>query len=300
MNNFKLIALVANLCILQCNAAASSSDQQSLNQALYTAIEQEDISSATQSLDAGADPNATNGYFREPFLHCAISSNNSDMVALLLARGANPNAKNYHNWTPLCLIANPLLRTRTHTRKAPIITAMLLKAGAHIDPDNKNLYCIARNTSNQNKDLFPIIAQLMTAGEYNTRKEPCEITPSETTHSHARKEFIKAYPGNTLQEKIVLSIVLRMCSDDEAIHSEAKEQARALLTHPNHAHKISRFLPLSEKSHPPFEIPSLSSDPGFLFLRPVGIPPRPYDKSLCPPEFLLDEPSFFDPMYPTR
>jgi len=52
-------------------------------------------------LDAGADINATNNYYRNSPLHLAASFNNTDCVQSLLDRGADLTKKNSSDETPL-------------------------------------------------------------------------------------------------------------------------------------------------------------------------------------------------------
>ena len=53
-------------------------------------------------LDAGADPNlAYTGFIKAAPLHSALSGKHSDIVQLLLERGASPLAPSGEGWTPL-------------------------------------------------------------------------------------------------------------------------------------------------------------------------------------------------------
>lgn len=91
-------------------------------------------------LDQGADPDYVYNPFGEPFgasaLMLAAKSQNPDLVALLLARGASPNRTNRYKETPLmyataraCFVESNLPRDRQQQLR---IVELLLSAGADI------------------------------------------------------------------------------------------------------------------------------------------------------------------------
>jgi ankyrin repeat protein len=91
---------------------------ESKNNALYEAIECDDVEAVRSLLDGGADPNAP-GKFGRTMLG---STANEAVVALLLAHGADTNLPDALGWTPLDVL------TRSETSEQVI--EMLMKAGA--------------------------------------------------------------------------------------------------------------------------------------------------------------------------
>ncbi|MEZ0262877.1 MAG: ankyrin repeat domain-containing protein [Alphaproteobacteria bacterium] len=85
---------------------------------LHHAAQKGGLAAAQMLLNAGADPNATVGVTRQTPLHYAT---NADMLALLATEGANVNAGDHFNWTPLHMAAD---------RGLPDAVDALLLAGA--------------------------------------------------------------------------------------------------------------------------------------------------------------------------
>jgi len=119
------------------------------NNPFIDAVAKGDIEAVTKHLAAGADVNGADATFGTP-LHIAIESRYTNrreiVVELLLANGADVNAKNSRRWTP----AESLKRTEgamvligaTPEQKADNIeiAKLLIQHGAQTDADFKHLF----------------------------------------------------------------------------------------------------------------------------------------------------------------
>ncbi|MDR1590655.1 MAG: ankyrin repeat domain-containing protein [Puniceicoccales bacterium] len=100
-----------------------SLEERSLNEELFQALKESepDLGKIEQLLAQGANPDARNQYNDTPLFH----AKNAEITALLLNAGANADARNDCNNTPLF-----------HAENAAI-TALLLNAGADVDARNQ-------------------------------------------------------------------------------------------------------------------------------------------------------------------
>ena len=90
----------------------------------YRAIEAHDVDALRDELDRFPDLVAARGTNGNDLLGMAAATCDERLVALLLERGADPNAANAHGWTPLHQAGSSGL---------PLMARMLLDAGARTD-----------------------------------------------------------------------------------------------------------------------------------------------------------------------
>lgn len=111
------------LCIVGAAAAAPYDD-------LAAAVKAGDQAKVTALLDAGLSPMVAGTPEQSPVLVVAVVLKNQDLARLLLARGADPNARHatYYNATPLMLAVN--------NRDAGMVK-LLLEAGANVNLTDK-------------------------------------------------------------------------------------------------------------------------------------------------------------------
>ena len=95
---------------------------------LLAAIEKGDLAAATALLDKGADVNATNNYWLTP-LFVAADRANTEMVKLLLARGADPNRTEELMWgrTALTVAAVGTSGVKNDAARAEIVKLLVDK-----------------------------------------------------------------------------------------------------------------------------------------------------------------------------
>ena len=141
-----LIPIVIGLLVLGCDHPPEA---QGVEESLIGAVYEGDIEAVKKHLAAGADVNAADVTFGNP-LHIAIESRYTNrreiVVELLLAKGADVNAKNSRGWTP----AESLERTAgammlvgaTNEELAANneIAGLLLQHGAQTDADFKQFF----------------------------------------------------------------------------------------------------------------------------------------------------------------
>jgi cytohesin len=85
-----------------------------------------------QYLDEGGDPNRRTDH-QQTLLHIAADNSDLDVVKLLIARGADINAKGYHGYTPLHLAVDADCDTSAHDDRRISdlpVTKLLIEAGA--------------------------------------------------------------------------------------------------------------------------------------------------------------------------
>jgi Ankyrin repeats (many copies) len=80
---------------------AKTADGALLPRAVAKAVEQNDLATIRQALDAGLDINAHDYAIGMTLLHHAAAKKNLELVTLLIARGADVNAKDKDHSTPL-------------------------------------------------------------------------------------------------------------------------------------------------------------------------------------------------------
>ncbi|MDD5403798.1 MAG: ankyrin repeat domain-containing protein [Sulfuricella sp.] len=72
---------------------------------LYAAASNGDLQGVRQALEKGADINALDPKFAETALHVAVEKSHTEVVELLLAKGANPDIVSNQHFTPLIIAA---------------------------------------------------------------------------------------------------------------------------------------------------------------------------------------------------
>ena len=109
-------------------------------------------------LDHGADPNARNWADVTP-LHQAVRARNLSVVEVLLSRGADPNARDNRWSTPLRRAVSPTGASMTAgtTDLMVPLTRMLLAAGA--DPDAKDKRGTPVHASARRPDVKAVLAE---------------------------------------------------------------------------------------------------------------------------------------------
>lgn len=76
--------------------------------AIHLAVLSDELEFAEILLRVGASVDVADGKTGRMPLHCAVESNNNEMVKLLLAYGANPHAITYSGHTPAHIAKNHL------------------------------------------------------------------------------------------------------------------------------------------------------------------------------------------------
>jgi ankyrin repeat protein len=94
---------------------------------LFDAVRRRDHGLVRRLVDEGADVSERNPGYRRTALHYAAMEADGDMVAILLAAGADVDARDEHDMTPL--LSTPSNRTRARAA----VAAALLAAGAKPD-----------------------------------------------------------------------------------------------------------------------------------------------------------------------
>lgn len=123
---------------------------------IFNAIEKGDVDTVSRVLDqVGYDATALDedGY---TILHCALLGGNSQIVELVLQRGANDpailNAKDFHGRTPLVLAAS--------AKNLPVMQ-ILLNAGAHVDDADVNEFLDRPGSSRGICDPDAVVAEIL-------------------------------------------------------------------------------------------------------------------------------------------
>ncbi|GFG35178.1 hypothetical protein Cfor_12754 [Coptotermes formosanus] len=114
---------VSHLRIHRLESFITSARKRAAARRLRRAVSTNDVERVAALLADGADPNCVDGQQRS-VLHLAACRGYCDIVRLLLERGANPNIKDPLGNTPLHLAAC--------TNNIAVVT-LLLKAGTHVD-----------------------------------------------------------------------------------------------------------------------------------------------------------------------
>lgn len=171
-------------------------------------------------------------------LMIAIHKGCPETVKLLIDNGADIKIRT-PTYEPITFYTTMIPRKNTLA-----ILELLLQAGADINVEGwPPLLCPVACTKRKNREIFPIVARLITAGAIKTTGSA--LTPlHEIAHNEARRKFVEAIPGRNLQERIMLALVLHMCSADTALRASAEEQAQKILSLPLYAWQLSKFLPL--------------------------------------------------------
>jgi ankyrin repeat protein len=121
---------------------------------LFSYVEDNYLKGVIRVLDEGTDINSKKeDKYKETPLHIALSYNYSELVNLLLERGADPNAINGENKTPLQMIC--LLMFDIETKKEIIET--LLRYGADIEIQDEEGNKLLHNLI---EEAFPILYHL--------------------------------------------------------------------------------------------------------------------------------------------
>ena len=75
------------------------------SEALFTAIENDDVEMVRLLVEAGADVNAAEGFGGNTPLHEAVEKGDAEIVKILVAAGADVEAEGFMSRTPLSLAA---------------------------------------------------------------------------------------------------------------------------------------------------------------------------------------------------
>ena len=140
------------------NEEISRETQDSLDDRLINAARHGDIKFAKHMLDSGANANAIDvnviDVYEQSPLHWAVMTyRNVEMTKLLLRHGANPNARDSEDETPLHFV----VRVRDAAKNPVAVIKLLLKSGADID---------AISTSGQTPLYWAIVARNTDAAEF--------------------------------------------------------------------------------------------------------------------------------------
>lgn len=131
--------------------------------------------------------------------------------------------------------ADANITTRHHIESHPIPVTHMLEQLAVADLPNKSVYpLIAALFKGGIQKNMPIIETVLKDID---RIEPIYRKRNQTQRADmliARAAFLKQYPGDTLQERILLNLLVRLQSNDETIATTAQSEISFLESkHPN-------------------------------------------------------------------
>lgn len=146
----------------------SKSEGKSKEQALIDAAYRNDLDSVKELLlETKISVNIYNGYGIRP-IHLAAANKNCDMIALLVAKGADVNVIDNDNKTPLHYVFKPhnILRLKTCSLKAVEVVEKLFKAGANPNAQENGYHFTPFYTAlqTQTPDLLEILYLFVKAG----------------------------------------------------------------------------------------------------------------------------------------
>jgi ankyrin repeat protein len=212
-----------------------------INEELYQAAKNGNYQEVERLLqDPGANPNKI--YAIDTPLEIATQKAHPDVVQLLLKHGADPQ-----QISPESIEYMTMDPTNSLTN---IKKTLQLLIDAKLDINSKDLLfgstpltSIGSNITISNKVAFPIIKMLLDAGarknivndigetaveRAQSVSESHETAPKDAAKLKSRALFIETYPGNTLEDIIILNMALRYYSDDKEISDQAKEEIEQL------------------------------------------------------------------------
>ena len=155
------------------------------NAALFSSIGSNDPEGMAAALDAGADPNARQGY-NHTALSRAVANDSEQAVEVLLNRGADPNSRSESGETPL-----------HHSHQAsPEVFDKLIAAGA--DPNARDLSGNAPlHTAASDKRFLRSVQRLLESGaDPNVRTNVHGTTPLHWANSAAATERLQTWKAD--------------------------------------------------------------------------------------------------------
>eukprot|EP00752_Nemacystus_decipiens_P011987 g10627.t1 len=171
---------------------------------LYLAVSNGFVSTALALMDAGADLSLRYGVFRHSVLHAAAEERHIDVMRVLIERGADVNAVDWYQWTPLHQAA---LLNRDET------IDVLVEAGANIeardDTGRTPLHCTASNRPHD-----ALLALLKHGAHVNTQ-DNYQNTALHTAVSYAGTEGAAE----------VVDLLLRSGADETILNANGKTAA---------------------------------------------------------------------------
>lgn len=107
-----------------------------MDSAIEEAVDAGDLKAVKALLNRGANPNASPNKGRVTLLHSAAYRGHKDMVELLIAKGADVNAKCINDITPLYQVAGAGGDVSKETQGHLDVVELLIAKGADIDARN--------------------------------------------------------------------------------------------------------------------------------------------------------------------
>lgn len=237
MNKIAMAVVTAIIFTAQTEAAASQ--QKALNKALietakkFNCVDPCYVDEAARLLAAGADVNAKYWLSKFQPLDFAAQAGCVEAVELLLKNGAAVNKTTVGG-----SVLHGAVYCTEKPDNAPIIVAMLIKAGADVHAVNvaemTPLHMLATTVGAHevaSAHAILIAFQLFAAGAEKDAKDSFGLTPVELAiynNKPALADLIESYPGRTLQERIIFSLAKQYYSSDSEVHASAEKEIRRI------------------------------------------------------------------------